>query len=82
MGGGATGPTERAPRAGTGRRPCFVRCGLDPAYDLEIGGDRVHDSTSGEEVTILDFETKTYRPTRLVDLYDAARLSDTGNGRW
>jgi len=54
----------------------YVRYGLDPAYDMEISGERVYFTTSGEAVTILDYATQTFRPTRLVDLYDAARLID------
>ncbi|MFP6640352.1 MAG: trimethylamine methyltransferase family protein [Myxococcota bacterium] len=48
----------------------------DPAFDYEISGERVYVCTSGECVSILDYETQTYRPTRVVDLYDAARLAD------
>ena len=33
-------------------------------------------ATSGEAVTVLEYETQTYRPTRISDLYDAARLAD------
>jgi trimethylamine---corrinoid protein Co-methyltransferase len=54
----------------------FVRYGVDPALDLEISGERVYFCTSGEAVTILDYETQAFRPSRLVDLYDAARLVD------
>ena len=54
----------------------YVRYGVDPANDIEISGERVYFSTSGEAVSILEFDTQTYRPTRLVDLYDAARLAD------
>lgn len=54
----------------------YVRYGVDPAYDMEISGERVYFTTSGEAVTILDYETQTFRPTGLVDLYDAARLVD------
>ncbi len=49
----------------------------DPAYDCEIRAERVYFSTSGESVSILDYEKQAYRPTRLVDLYDAARLADS-----
>lgn len=49
----------------------------DPAFDCELRTERVYFSTSGESVSILDYETQSYRPTRLVDLYDAARLADT-----
>ncbi|MEI7745893.1 MAG: trimethylamine methyltransferase family protein, partial [Chloroflexota bacterium] len=54
----------------------YVRYGLDPANDLEISGERVYFTTSGEAVSILDYATQTFRPARLVDLYDAARLVD------
>ena len=39
-------------------------------------GTRVSFSTSGESISILDFDTRRYRPSTLVDLYDASRLSD------
>jgi trimethylamine--corrinoid protein Co-methyltransferase len=48
----------------------------DPSLDLEVKGQQVLMSTSGEAVKILDYESQTYRPTKLVDLYDAARLGD------
>ena len=48
----------------------------DPKNDLMVRGEEVLFCTSGEAVTILDFETQTFRPTRLTDLYDAARLGD------
>ncbi|MFN8223338.1 MAG: trimethylamine methyltransferase family protein [Gaiellales bacterium] len=54
----------------------YVRYGVDPALDQEISGERVYFATSGEAVTILDYETHTFRPSTLVDLYDAARLVD------
>ena len=44
--------------------------------DLHVGGYRVHYATSGEAVTILEFGSKTYRPSTLIDLYDACRLVD------
>lgn len=49
----------------------------DPAYDLEISGQKVHFCTSGEAVSILDYKSQTFRPSTLIDLYDAARLADT-----
>lgn len=49
----------------------------DPRFDKEVGGQKVYFSTSGESVSILDYESQSYRPTTLVDLYDAARLADT-----
>lgn len=54
----------------------YVRHAVDPALDQEISGERVYFATSGEAVTILDFETQSFRPSTLVDLYDAARLVD------
>jgi len=48
----------------------------DPKHDLTVRGQDVLFCTSGEAVTILDFETQKFRPTRLTDLYDAARLAD------
>lgn len=54
----------------------YVRHAVDPANDIEISGERVHYCTSGEAVTVLDYPAQTFRPTRLVDLYDAARLVD------
>jgi trimethylamine--corrinoid protein Co-methyltransferase len=49
----------------------------DPRYDLEVSGQKVYFCTSGESVSILDYQSQSYRPTTLVDLYDAARLADT-----
>jgi len=54
----------------------YLLHGVDPVFDHEVGGQRVYYGTSGEAVRILDYATQTYRPTRLVDLYDAARLID------
>jgi trimethylamine--corrinoid protein Co-methyltransferase len=50
--------------------------GRDPKYDLEIGGNRVHTYGGGEAVNMLDPGASKYRPSTLVDLYDAARLVD------
>jgi trimethylamine--corrinoid protein Co-methyltransferase len=54
----------------------YVAYGTNPKNDLQISGKRVHMATSGEAVNILDYDTQSYRPSRLVDLYDAARLAD------
>ena len=48
----------------------------DPKHDLMVRGQEVLFSSSGEAVSILDYETQRFRPTRLTDLYDAARLGD------
>ena len=55
----------------------YVAYAPDPKYDCEISGERVFFSTSGESVSILDYKEQKYRPTTLVDLYDAARLADS-----
>jgi len=54
----------------------YIMHAANPARDLEISGQKVYFATSGEAVTIFDYESRRYRPTRLVDLYDAARLAD------
>ena len=48
----------------------------DPQYDQEVRGTRVFTTSGGETVSILDYQTRRYRPSALVDLYDAARLVD------
>ncbi|MCP4301300.1 MAG: trimethylamine methyltransferase [Gammaproteobacteria bacterium] len=48
----------------------------DPKYDQVVRGEEVLFCSSGEAVTILDYETQKIRPTKLTDLYDAARLAD------
>ena len=48
----------------------------NPDKDLMVQGEEVLFCSSGEAVCILDFESQRYRPTKLVDLYDAARLGD------
>ncbi len=50
--------------------------GRDPEHDLEIGGLRVHTYGGGEAVNMLDVGASTYRPSTLLDIYDAARLTD------
>ncbi len=54
----------------------YTRFAPDPVNDLEVRGADVLFSTAGEAVTILDFETQRFRPTTLIDLYDATRLAD------
>jgi trimethylamine--corrinoid protein Co-methyltransferase len=55
----------------------YVCYAPDPRYDLEVSGEKVYFCTSGESVSILEYESQSFRPTKLVDLYDAARLADT-----
>jgi trimethylamine--corrinoid protein Co-methyltransferase len=54
----------------------YVLHAPDPEHDQEISGQRVFFSTSGEAVSMLDYAEQVFRPTRLTDLYDAARLAD------
>jgi trimethylamine--corrinoid protein Co-methyltransferase len=44
---------------------------------IEIGGDRVHFSTAGAAVLMLDHETERFRHSTVQDVYDCARLGDT-----
>ncbi len=50
--------------------------GRDPKHDIEIGGFRVHTYGGGEAVNMLDVGASAYRPSTLLDIYDAARLTD------
>lgn len=50
--------------------------GRNPKYDFVQEGTKVNFSTGGEGVTVLDYETQTYRPSKLHDLYDMGRLID------
>lgn len=54
----------------------FTIYGRDPAFDIQLGGSKVSYSVAGQAVTMFDAETKTYRPSTLLDLYDLARLVD------
>jgi trimethylamine--corrinoid protein Co-methyltransferase len=54
----------------------FPFMGREPRYDLELGGERVFTYGGGEAVNMLDPGSSTYRPSRLEDIYDAARLVD------
>ena len=47
-----------------------------PEYDIRAGGRRVHFCTAGSAVTTFQYDTRTYRPSTLVDVYDFVRLVD------
>ena len=49
----------------------------DPAYDLQIGGKRVHFATGGAAVMIAEPASNSYRDSTAQDLYDMARIVDT-----
>lgn len=55
----------------------YVAYAPDPQFDHEVGGDKVYFTTAGEAVSIFEYASQSFRPTRLVDLYDAGRLADT-----
>ncbi|MGI9607266.1 MAG: trimethylamine methyltransferase family protein [Acidimicrobiales bacterium] len=44
---------------------------------IELGGERVHFSSAGAAVLMLDHDTKRFRHSQLQDVYDTARLGDT-----
>ncbi len=50
--------------------------GQDPKHDLDLRDQRVHTYGAGEAVTVLDVGASEYRPSTLLDIYDAARLVD------
>ena len=51
-------------------------CGQIPEKDMKVGGRRGYTGTGGAAPNILDMNTGAYRPSNLIDLYDAARLCD------
>ena len=51
--------------------------GRDSAFDFEARVGTVNFCTGGAAVSMLDLESRTYRPSTLRDLYDLARLCDT-----
>jgi len=55
----------------------FPLYGRDPKHDMEPWGNKVYFGTAGAAVHIVEPETRTYRESLLVDLYDAARIVDT-----
>ncbi len=54
----------------------FVLPGLDPKHDMEPWGKKVYFGTAGAAVHVVDLETRSYRESTLLDLYDAARMVD------
>ncbi|MDH5306867.1 MAG: trimethylamine methyltransferase family protein [Myxococcales bacterium] len=61
----------------------FTLCGRDPAHDLFLADARTHFGTAGMAVKVYEPETRSYRSSTLVDLYDFARLVDRlSNVHW
>ncbi len=50
------------------------RAGKD---DVHCSGNKVHFSTAGTAVTTFDSQTRTYRASTILDVYDFTRLTDT-----
>ena len=48
----------------------------DRGESLDVSGNRVHTSTGGGTPSILDLDTREYRPSTSMDLFNAARLVD------
>jgi trimethylamine--corrinoid protein Co-methyltransferase len=49
---------------------------INPKYDYMVSGNKTYLSTSGEPISIFEYASQSFRPTTLVDIYDAARLCD------
>ena len=61
----------------------FTVHGRDPAHDFEARNGHVNFATGGAAVTILDRDTRSYRPSVLTDLFDLARVAqDLANIQW
>ncbi len=54
----------------------FVLHARDPKHDMEPSGNRVYFGTAGAAVHIVEPETRNYRESLLVDLFDAGRIVD------
>ena len=52
----------------------FTLFGFDEKHNLEIGGDRVHFSTGGAAVLMLDHETSSFRESQLKDIFNIGRV--------
>ena len=59
-----------------GARREFVVHGRDPLFDFEARNGKINFCTGGAAVKMLDLDTRRFRPSRLEDLYDLARLCD------
>ena len=55
----------------------FIAYGRDERFDVEARNGIINTCTGGAAVTMLDMDTREYRPSTLKDLFDLARLCDT-----
>lgn len=53
-----------------------VLYGQDPKHDIEVNGRRTYFGTAGAAVHVVDVDTRDYRDSTLLDLYNAARIVD------
>ena len=53
-----------------------VLYGQDPKHDIEVNGSRTYFGTAGAAVHVVDVDTREYRDSTLLDLYNAARIVD------
>ena len=54
----------------------FTLYGRDEKYDMQPSGNKAYFGTAGAAVHIVEPETRNYRESELVDLYDAGRIVD------
>ena len=50
--------------------------GQDPKHDIHVNGSRTYFGTAGAAVHVVDVDTREYRDSTLIDLYNAARIVD------
>ncbi|MDE0309461.1 MAG: trimethylamine methyltransferase family protein [Acidiferrobacterales bacterium] len=54
----------------------FVLHGQDAKHDMELTSTRVYFGTAGAAVHVVDVDTREYRESHLLDLYNIARIVD------
>ncbi len=54
----------------------IVLCGRNSKHDMELSDTKVYFGTAGAAVHVVDTDTRVYRDSTLVDLYNIARLVD------
>ncbi len=55
----------------------FVLHGQEEKHDMELTGTRVYFGTAGAAVHVVDVDTREYRESKLIDLYNIARIVDS-----
>ncbi|MEM7072793.1 MAG: trimethylamine methyltransferase family protein [Pseudomonadota bacterium] len=54
----------------------FTLYGQDSRHDMQPHGTKVYFGTAGAAVHMVDYQSRTYRQSKLQDLYDMARMVD------